>query len=73
MNPKECYEANPWHITVIEQPRVRRDEREISKCPAALVELGFMSNQIDLAQLISPDYQFRQSYAIHLGLDAFGP
>jgi N-acetylmuramoyl-L-alanine amidase len=64
---KECVESLPRHIGVLRQSSRR------PQCPSCLVELGFVSNPTDAAQLIDPAYRQKQSYAIHLGLDAFGP
>lgn len=38
-----------------------------SSCPTAIVECGFLSNPEETKLLLSPDYQEKMAWAIHLG------
>jgi len=59
-----------------------RNDREVRRAnfsvlrnttsPATLVEIGFMSNSYELAAIVTPEYQWKASYAIFYGiLEAF--
>ena len=53
------------HLYILRQRFLPEDER----VRATLVELGFMSNQTDLAQLLDFYYRIRESRAIHYACD----
>lgn len=53
------------HLYILRQRFLTEDKR----VRATLVELGFMSNQTDLAQLLNIDCCMRESRAIHYACD----